>query len=148
MTDVDHVLARCRDLGVTLRVKGDRLLARAAKEPPYDLKQALRKHKQEIIAKLLQAEEVRWATEELLASRGWCLWRYEALGGEVIMVIDDDLASGDIPQGYVTYAYSELCCLFGPDAPPMERSTLRLVHEVKRLRGVVTGRESHANKRR
>jgi hypothetical protein len=88
---------------------------------------------------LAQAEEVAQRTEELLASRGWCLWRCEALGGEVIVIIDDDLTSGEIPQGYVIYTYSELCRLFGPDAPPMKRGTLRLVHEAKRVGGVVTG---------
>lgn len=93
---------------------------------------------------LAQAEEVARRTEELLASRGWCLWKCSTLGSEVIMVIDDDLAGGDdIPQGYVTYSYSELCYLFGSGAPPMEQSTLRLIHEAKRLKGTVNGRESH-----
>jgi hypothetical protein len=93
---------------------------------------------------LAQAEEVARRIEELLASRGWCLWRSEVLGGEVIGVIDDDLASREIPQGHVIYTYSELCYLFGLDAPPMELSTLRLIHEAKRLVSAVVVRVENA----
>ena len=109
-----------------------------------DLPSGERDH--DTLTRYAKAEVVVRRIMGLLASRGWCLWRCEALGGEVIAVIDDDLPSGEIPQGYVTYIYSEVCRLFAPDAPPMEPGTLRLIHEAKRLGGVITGREGHEPK--
>jgi hypothetical protein len=120
------------------RIKRGRRAITLAKEKGVDI--SLWEKELARLEALAQAEEVARCTLELLASRGRCLWRCEALGGEVIVVIDDDFPNGeDTPQGYVIYTYSELCYQFGPDAPPMEQSTLRLIHEAKRVGGVVTG---------
>jgi len=86
-------------------------------------------------------EELRQAREtasvsELLATRGWCLWQCRALEGEVIVVLRDELVDG-FPTGYPTYLEQELEYLL-----EASDSTLRLVHEAKKLAGAtVTGVE-------
>ena len=84
-------------------------------------------------AALARAEEVAQRTEELLASRGWCLWQCTALGGEVIVVAIDGDVPG-IPQGKVVYTEGELKKLFGGEKP-VNGATLRLIHEAKKRAG-------------
>ena len=80
---------------------------------------------------LARAQEVARRTRELLEARGWCLWQYEALGGEVIVVATDGDVPG-VPRGKVVYTDAELRRLFG-GGKPISIATLRLVHEVKKL---------------
>jgi len=84
------------------------------------------------------AEVVAECTRELLATRGWCLWKCSVLGGEVICVVQDELVEG-VPEGYQVYTEAEREELFQDG---VSDSTLRLVHEAKKLIGAkVTNRE-------
>ena len=82
---------------------------------------------------LAQAQEVTRHTRELLNSQGWCLWKCSALGGEVIAVVRDELVN-EIPDGYPVYTEAELEELCRDD---VSESTLRLVHEAKKIAGAV-----------
>jgi hypothetical protein len=84
----------------------------------------------------LRRAQERASSNELLATRGWCLWRCRALGDEVIVVLRDELVDG-FPAGYPTYLEQELDYLL-----EVGDGTLRLVHEAKKLAGAtVTGVE-------
>jgi len=84
---------------------------------------------------LERAQEVAHRTRELLASRGWCLWQCDALGGEVIVVAIDGDVPG-IPRGKVVYTDAELKQLFG-GGKPVSPATLRLIHEAKKRAGAL-----------
>ncbi len=77
------------------------------------------------------AEETARRTRELLVSQGWCLWKCSALGREVIAVVLDENVEG-APEGYPVYTVAELEELCQGD---VSESTLRLVHEAKKLAG-------------
>lgn len=77
-----------------------------------------------------QAEETARHTRELLDSQGWCLWKCNALGGDVIAVVIDESVEG--VEGYPVYTEAELEELCQDD---VSEATLRLVHEAKRLAG-------------
>ena len=77
-----------------------------------------------------QAHEVACRTHELLAARGWCLWQCRALDDEVIAVARDGLAAG-LPGGYPVFTEQELRQLIETNS-----STLKLVHQAKKLAGV------------
>jgi len=78
-----------------------------------------------------QAEEVARRTRELLATRGWCLWKCSTLGGEVIALVGGENVTG-VPGGYPVYTELELeeLCQDG-----VSEATLRLVHEAKKIAG-------------
>jgi len=89
------------------------------------------------------AEVVAECTRELLATKGWCLWKCSVLGDEVIAVVRDELVNG-IPDGYPVYTNAELEELCQDN---VSDSTLRLVHEVKKLVGAkVTNSERSLGK--
>ena len=75
------------------------------------------------------AEVVAERTEELLMTRGWCLWRCSVLSGEVIAVTRDALVE-EVPVGYPVYTKLELELLLEADD-----AAVRLVHEAKKLAG-------------
>lgn len=77
------------------------------------------------------AEEAARRTRELLATRGWCLWKCSTLDGEIIAVVLDENAEG-VPEGYPVYTEAELEELSQGD---VSEATLRLVHEAKKLAG-------------
>ena len=77
------------------------------------------------------AEAVAERTRELLAIRGWCLWKCSTLGGDIIAVVLDDNVEG-VPEGHPIYTEAELESLL-----PVTDATLRLVHEAKKLAGAV-----------
>ena len=86
-----------------------------------------------------QAQEVAERTFQILSTRGWCLWKCRALNDEVIAVVRDELVT-DYPQGYPVYLEQELDFLLEAND-----STLRLVHEAKKLGGAeVIGVEESA----
>ena len=66
-----------------------------------------------------------------IAARGFCLWRCQALGGQVIMVVDRDLPAG-APSGYLVYCLEELVKI-----EPLPASTIKLINTAKRLAGAV-----------
>ena len=78
---------------------------------------------------LEQAREVAERTYELLNTQGWCLWQCHTLNDEVIVVARDELVSG-FPRGYPVCMEQELKSLL-----EVENSTLRLIHETKKLAG-------------
>jgi hypothetical protein len=84
------------------------------------------------------SRETARRTEELLATRGWCLWKCSVMNDEVIVVVRDEQVTG-YPQGYVVYTEGELKELFKND---VSDSSLALVYETKKVAGaVVTGVE-------
>jgi len=91
-----------------------------------------------------RAEEVARRTSELLATRGWCLWRCNTLGGEVIAVVMDENVEG-VPEGYPVYIEAELEELFWSN---VSGAHLRLVHEAKKLTGAKVTAEFTSNERR
>ena len=76
-------------------------------------------------------EEVGRRTSELLGERGWCLWQCRLLEGDVIVVVDETIAR-DVRSGYPVYLITELYQLEKADD-----STIRLIHEAKKLGGAV-----------
>ncbi len=82
-------------------------------------------------AALAQGEEVARRTRELLATRGWCLWKCSTLSGEVIAVVRGESVKG-IPEGYPVYTEAELEQLCQDD---VSDAALRLVYEAKKLTG-------------
>ena len=82
-------------------------------------------------AALAQAEEVAWCSRELLATRGWCLWKCSTLDGKVIAVVVDENVVG-VPEGYPVYTEAELEELCQDD---VSEATLRLVQEAKKIAG-------------
>jgi hypothetical protein len=79
---------------------------------------------------LLLAEETARQTEEVLATRGWCLWRCSILGGEVIAVVRDKNVKG-MPERYPVYHKAEIEELFGK-GKSVSKATLRLINEAKK----------------
>ena len=77
------------------------------------------------------AEEVAAETQRLLEDPGWCLWRCSALGGEVIVVVRDELVTG-YPAGYPVYTDQELIEL-AREGVGVE--AIRLAHEAKKSLG-------------
>ena len=84
------------------------------------------------------AEAVVERTRELLATRGWCLWKCAVLGGDIIAVVKEENVEG-APAEYPVYTEAELeeLCQDG-----VGEAHLRLVHEAKKIAGakVITGR--------
>lgn len=91
---------------------------------------------------LQQAQEVAQRTRQLLDTQGWCLWHCEALGGEVIVVVNDDQVTG-VPRGYPVYTDQELIHLFGGQSL-VGRSRLRLIHQAKKLAPATVICSNHA----
>lgn len=85
--------------------------------------------------KLEEAEGIARRTEELLVSRGWCLWRCNALGGDIIALARDEGVDG-IPEGMPVYTEAELGKLFSNKS--VTQATLRLIHEAKKQGAVIT----------
>ena len=84
---------------------------------------------EEKLRRLGQAENEASQTYESLASRGWCLWRCNALNDDVILILRDELVT-DFPTGYPIYLEQELEYLL-----ELDDSTIRLIHEAKKLGG-------------
>jgi hypothetical protein len=75
--------------------------------------------------------EIAWRTEELLSTQGWCLWRCSNLDGDIIAVVRDE-SVGSMPDRYPVYTEKEL-----EQLASVSDSTLRLVHEAKKMAGAV-----------
>lgn len=92
------------------------------------------------IANLPEPEEVARHTKEFITTRGWCLWRCRTLGGDIIAVVRDENVDG-VPEGYPIYTIAELGAMSGvsctrhPEKGGICESTLRLIHEVKKIAG-------------
>ena len=81
----------------------------------------------------LAAGLVALRTRKFLDSRGWCLWKCSAFGGEVIVVVRDETVEG-FPKGHPTYTEAELEKLM---AGNIRDSSLHLVHEAKKMGGAI-----------
>lgn len=73
------------------------------------------------------AEVVAERTYEQLATRGWCLWKCDVLGDDIIVVVRDELVQ-DIPEGYPVYTSQELF-----DLLDLDDAMVRMIHEAKKL---------------
>ncbi len=79
-------------------------------------------------------------TEELLTTKGWCLWQCSALDGEIIALVRDESVQ-DVPEGYVVYTQAEMAEIGRFKVP---QSTIRIVHEAKkRTSATITSVESN-----
>jgi len=83
---------------------------------------------QKLELSLQQAEELVRYTYQQFAVMGWCLWKCESLGAEVMVVTRDDKVTG-IPTGLPVYTEAELIELHRGS---LSRSIMRLVHEAKK----------------
>lgn len=88
----------------------------------------------------LPSEEELTEIAEHFEERGYVLLCSTVLRDKVAYV-RGEVEKPKVPDGFVTYTEHELCQLFGSDAPPIEQSLLRLIHEAKKRGGVVTARE-------
>ena len=77
------------------------------------------------------APEVARVTNWHLATRGWCLWKCSAVGGDVLVVVDPHRGRS-VPAGYCVYTVTEIYAL-----AQLDPTTIRLVHEAKRVAGAV-----------
>lgn len=75
------------------------------------------------------SRDIALRTCELLRQQGWCLWKCQALDGELIVVIRDEEAVG-YPEGHAVYTERELHELLDADD-----ATLKLIHVAKNLTG-------------
>ncbi|MFC1910632.1 hypothetical protein ACFLXC_05040 [Chloroflexota bacterium] len=82
---------------------------------------------------LAHAQEVALCTRELLTTRGWCLWKCSVLNDDITVLVKDELVTG-YPLGYAVYTKYELKLITDHDA---SNSTLRLIHEAKKVAGAV-----------
>lgn len=76
--------------------------------------------------RLLQAREVARRTKDLLATRGWCLWKCNT--PEDIIVVTRNKLIDSYPQGYPIYTQAELELLSNTG-----EFTKLLVHEAKKI---------------
>ena len=81
----------------------------------------------------LAAELVALRTRKFLDSRGWCLWKCNLFGGEVIVVVKDETVEG-FPKGHPVYTEAELEKLMRGN---IKDSSLHLVHEAKKIGGAI-----------
>jgi len=144
---VDELLQTIEQRGATLRVVGDRLAVRPKSALTDELRAAIRRHREELVARL--KPEPTWrdctpeeAREELARYKreGW-IAIYSAVLGEPIILARDEEAAKAAPAGFVTYTEAEVALLL--TATPDE---LRQVHEAKRhFGGRVVDRHDRKN---
>jgi hypothetical protein len=79
-----------------------------------------------VVLEPLPAEEVAAESSKLLEDQGWCTWRCERLGGDVIVVVIDELITG-YPAGFPVYTLQELKDILQLDDP-----MLQMAHEAKK----------------
>ena len=70
-----------------------------------------------------------------------CVFLWSTVLQEKVAYVISEVEKAKVPDGFIMYTDDELRQLFGPDAPPIERSTLRLIHEAKRQGAVVNSVE-------
>jgi hypothetical protein len=70
-------------------------------------------------------------TLSFIAAHGYCLWRCQAMGGQVIIIVDRDVPAG-APTGYPVYNLEELGKI-----EPLPASTIKLINTAKRLAGAI-----------
>lgn len=75
------------------------------------------------------AEEVAEASSKLLADQGWCTWRCEGLGGDIIVVVTSELITA-YPKGYPVYTLQEL-----KDILSLDDHLLQAAHRAKKELG-------------
>src|SRR5690606_24837228 len=133
---VDELLQTIEQRGATLRVVGDRLAVHPKSALTDELRAAIRRHREELVARL--KPEPTWrdctpeeAREELARYKreGWIAIYSEVLGEPIILARDEEAAKV-APAGFVTYTEAEVALLL--TATPDE---LRQVHEAKRFFG-------------
>lgn len=139
--NAEAVISRIRDLGISLRVDGDKLKYAPKSAMSPELLTALRSQKSEIMAHLqgrplLADGPPEWHAEQIarcVAQEGICVF-WSELFGEIIAFIRAESDRQRVPAQIVAYTCEELRHLFREDA---DEATLRLVHEAKKLGGVV-----------
>jgi hypothetical protein len=136
------VLEKAKALGISVTASGDKLLLEPGSKVPAELVQAIRQHKNEILAILTRPKLVegtpRWHAEQIaqaVKKEGICIFWSEVLG-EMVAYVRDDTYKCLVPCGIVTYTQQELTELFGGNRSP---KALRLIHEAKRHGGTATG---------
>ena len=150
-----HVLQQVRELGITLKLDGDRIRYAPKSKMPSDLAKGLSQHKTDIIYYLRQEErgdliqhcrlvypDSRQRPEELQEiSRRVQMEGYVLLWSTVLEDLvafyrtEADLRK--IPAGFVAYSDQELRELFGDGKSVPSPKHLRLIHEAKKRGGQI-----------
>lgn len=141
---VEDVLTESRRLGIVLEAHGSTLRYRAPQGMlTPELKDALRHHKAEILAHLRYHQkypgdgppgdaELREIEDRVYADGFVLLW--SIVLQEMVAFYRDEDDKVRITPGVVAYSVEELGRLFA-DGTEVAASTLRLIHEAKRLGG-------------
>ena len=75
------------------------------------------------------AEDIAAESSKQLEDQGWCTWRCEGLGGDVIVVIISELIT-NYPRDYPVYTLQEL-----RDILPLDDLMLQAAHRAKKELG-------------
>lgn len=73
------------------------------------------------------AQEVGQRTKEILATKGWCLWKASLLDNDTIVVIRDESVT-DYPKGYPIYTDDEM-----REVAHMNLLIIERVHYLKKI---------------
>ena len=138
-----EVLHRLEALGVTLWVDSDMVRYRPASKVPADLVPMLKAAKPAIMQHLRYRQKYPGdgppgdaelqEIEGRVLSQGYCLLWATALA-DFVAFYHDEADRARIPPGFVPYSMEELGRLFG-DRTEVAMSTLRLIHQAKKLGG-------------
>jgi hypothetical protein len=85
------------------------------------------------VRQLRPAEEVAMLTRRLLGYQGWCRWQCEMLGGEIIIVVKNEMVRG-YPEGLPVYTEREIV-----DLVDMGEDSVLLIHEAKKMDAAFKG---------
>lgn len=150
--DAITILDRLDNLGVSVRVAGDRLQLEPGSRVPAELIDELKAHKQEIILKLKgyrqKYPDVEVTDQELdeiaerVRTEGYVLLWSNVLCDLVVFYKNEEARRKiKVPPGFVAYSVNELRELFGNRKGSPSQGALRLIHEAKKDGAKVTRHE-------
>ena len=151
---VESILRRADELGIALKVAGERIQYRPKSVAPPDFVEELRRHKPEVVEHLRQAElerlrdryrqafpgegpvehelaELERRVHEVGVCLAWCEEMQDFVG-----FIRDDVDPASVPAGFVVYFERELEHIAGLSPIGLQR-----VHAAKKTGAIVTGSE-------
>jgi hypothetical protein len=159
---VEAILQRARDLGITLRLAGDRIQYAPKSLATEDFVRALSQHKAEMLAYLVEhpepltgkylfkysgphgpTEAEALEIKRRVQQQGYVLlWSIVLQDLVAIYRMEEDRKR--VPPGFVPYSEKELQTLFGATDDTVSSNSLRLIHQVKKLGGRIAGSESNS----
>ena len=135
--NVDAIIQRLDDLGISMQVREGRLELRPGSRVPKDLQTEVRRHKIDLLGKLDPIQTVAPELEEILngvRENGFVLLWSNVLRDTVAFAHNLD-GEYPIPNGFTVYDLNELMLLFGDSQP--SAADLHRIHQVKRHGGRV-----------